>query len=309
MSNWFRQHFFAIGDAFSQLRRAPGNYFFNILVLSMTLALPFAGVTLLENLHTLTGRMAVEPEISVFLKTDISRENAQELEQPIQRILYSDEHSNRVIFIPKEKALEILQKKDGITDIVKTLGKNPLPDSYLISIAGNDGDPRFAVYIDNIAKQLEKLPHVHKVQIDSDWIKRLAALVRAARLGIFFLGITLGIVVIAVIFNTIRLQVLTRIDEITLTRMVGASRAYIRRPFYYTGILLGLLSGSLALGIVILSLYPLNNVIADLARLYSSDLQLTPPNLLVSAILLLISASLGWVGALFSVNRHLGRMN
>ncbi|NLC24537.1 MAG: ABC transporter permease, partial [Oxalobacter sp.] len=83
MSNWFRQHFFAIGDAFAQLRRAPGNYFFNILVLSMTLALPFAGVTLLENLQTLTGRMAVEPEISIFLNLEVSREDAQALEQPI----------------------------------------------------------------------------------------------------------------------------------------------------------------------------------------------------------------------------------
>ncbi|MCL1887172.1 MAG: ABC transporter permease [Betaproteobacteria bacterium] len=309
MSNWFRQHFFAIGDALSQLRRAPGNAFFNILVLSMTLALPFAGVTLLENLQTLTSQMAVEPEISLFLKADVSREDALALEQSIRRILYSDEHSSQVIFISKEKALETLQQKDGITNIVKTLGKNPLPDGYLIRIAGHNGDPRFATYIENITKQLEKLPHIQKVQIDSDWIKRLAAFVRVVRIGIIFLGITLGIVVIAVIFNTIRLQILTRIDEITLTRMIGASRAYIRRPFYYTGILLGLLSGMLALGIVTLSLYLLNNVIADLARLYASNLQLAPPNLLVLTILLLISASLGWIGTLFSINRHLGRMN
>ncbi len=309
MSNWFRQHFFAIGDAFSQLRRAPGNYFFNILVLSMTLALPFAGITLLENLQTLTGRMAVEPEISVFLNASASRDDAQALAEPIRRILHSDERQNQLIFTPKEKALEILQQKDGITDIVKTLGRNPLPDGYLIRIAGNDGDPRFAMYIENIAKQLEKLPNVQKVQIDSAWIKRLAAAVRVVRMCILFLGITLGIVVIAVIFNTIRLQVLTRIDEITLTRMVGATRAYIRRPFYYTGILLGLFSGMLALAIVILSLHPLNNVIADLARLYASDLHLSPPNLPVCIALLFGSAALGWIGALFSVNRHLSRMN
>ena len=309
MSNWFRQHFFAIGDAFSQLRRAPGNYFLNILVLSMMLALPFAGITLLENLQSLTNRMAVDPEISLFLHKTASREEAKELEKRISQILYSDEHSHDIVFIPKEKALSALQKKDGITDIVKTLGKNPLPDSYLIRIAGNDGDPRFTRYIENIAKQLEKLPHVQKVQIDSDWLKRLAALVRVVRLAIFFLGAALGVVVIAVIFNTIRLQVLTRTEEIALIRIVGATRAYIRRPFYYTGILLGLLSGIVALCIVLLALHPLNNVIADLARLYSSDLQLSPPEPLVAGALLLSSAALGWIGALFSVNRHLSRMN
>lgn len=309
MSKWFRQHFFAIRDAFSQLRRAPGNYFFNILVLSMTLALPFAGVTLLENLQALTSRMAVEPEISLFLDRTTSREEAKALEKRINQILYSDEHNHDIIFIPKEKALNALQKKEGVTDIVKTLGKNPLPDSYLIRIAGNDGDPRFTRHIENIAKQLEKLPHIQKVQIDSDWIKRLAALVRVVRLGIFFLGATLGIVVIAVIFNTIRLQVLTRTEEITLIRTVGATRAYIRRPFYYTGILLGLLSGIVALCIVLLALHPLNNVIADLARLYASNLQLSPPDPLVAAYLLLSSAALGWIGALLSVNRHLSRIS
>jgi len=309
MNNWFRQHFFAIGDAFTQLRRALGNCFFNILVLSMTLALPFAGVTFLENLQQLTGRMAVEPEISIFLNLEVSREDALALEQPIRNILRSDERSNQLVFIPREKALQILEQKEGVADIIQTLGKNPLPDGYLIRIAGNDGDPRFAQHIENIARQLEGLPNVQKVQIDSAWIKRLAAFVRVVRMGILFLGITLGVVVIAVIFNTIRLQVLTRIDEITLTRMVGATRAYIRRPFYYTGILLGLFSGIVALGIVTLALYPLNNVIADLARLYSSELQLSPPDLSVSATLLLISATLGWIGALFSVNRHLSRMS
>jgi len=309
MKNWLRQHYFAICDAFSQLRRTPGNYFFNILVLSMTLTLPFTGVTLLENLQALTYKMAVEPEISIFLKTNTPREDAKELERSIRRILYSDERTSQIIFIPKEKALEILQKKDGITDIVKTLGKNPLPDSYFIRIPGNNGDPRFTQYIENIAHQFEQMPHVQKVQIDSDWIKRLAAIVRVFRMCTFFLGITLGIVVIAVIFNTIRLQVLTRIDEITLTRLVGATRSYIRRPFYYTGILLGLFSGILALSIVFLLIHLLNNVIVDLAKLYSSDFQLMPPNTLISGVLLLASAILGWIGALFSVNRHLSRIN
>lgn len=309
MKNWLRQHFFAISDAFSQFRRAPGNYLFNILVLSMTLTLPFIGVTLLENIQALTPKMAVEPEISLFLDLSASREEAEKLEQPIRKIIYSDERNNQVIFIPKEKALEIMQRKEGITDIVNKLGKNPLPDSYLIRIPGNDGDPRFTQYIENLAKQLEKLPHVQKVQIDSAWLKRLAALVRVFRACIFFLGVTLGTVVVVVIFNTIRLQVLTRIDEITLTRMVGATRAYIRRPFYYTGILLGLLSGMLSLGMIMLLLQLLNNVLADLARLYASTIQLAPPSLLTTALLLLASSALGWIGALFSVNRHLGKIN
>lgn len=307
--NWLRQHFFALGDAFAQLKRAPGNAFFNILVLSLMLSLPFVGITLLENLQNITGHMAVEPEISVFIKNDVPRENAIALQKLLEPLVNSIASKNQIIFIPKEQALETLQRKDGITDVVKTLGKNPLPDTYLIRIAGNDGEANFAIAIEKIAGDIAQLPSVRKVQIDSDWIKRLAAFVKLVRLCIFFLGVTLGIVVIAVVFNTIRLQVITRTEEIAVMRLIGATRAYIRRPFYYMGILLGLFSGLIALGIALAALHPLNDIIGNLARLYSSDIQLVPPMLETIGLLLLGSCVLGWIGALFSVNRQLRKMN
>ena len=309
MRNWLRQHRFAIADAFFQMRRTPSNYFLNVLVISMSLALPFAGITLLENLQNLTGKMAVEPEISLFIHPNASREDALALGETITRILSTEPRQSQVVFIPKEAALKTLEQKDGISEIVRTLGRNPLPDSYLIRIAGTDGDPRFATYVDNIAAQFKNLALVHKVQIDSDWIKRLAAIIRFVRASILLLGITLAIIIVAVIFNTIRLQVLTRTDEITLVRLVGASRSYIRRPFYYTGILLGFLSGALALIIVALSLYPLNSSISELARLYSTEITLARPGMRLCIILLSISTFLGWIGALLSVNRHLRRIH
>ena len=275
----------------------------------MSLALPFAGVTLLENLQNVTGKMAVEPEISLFIHPNASRDDALALGEKIQRILNTEERPSQVVFIPKETALKSLEQKEGITEVVRTLGRNPLPDSYLVRVAGNDGDPRFATYIDSLATQFKGLALVHRVQIDSDWIKRLAAIVRFIRTSILLLGATLAVIIVAVIFNTIRLQVLTRTEEIALVRLVGASRAYIRRPFYYTGILLGFLSGALALAIVAASLHPLNSSITDLARLYSTEIRLAPPNLRLVVILLSISTFLGWIGALLSVNRHLRRIH
>jgi cell division transport system permease protein len=257
----------------------------------------------------MTGRLDVEPEISVFLKTDLSREDALAMEPNIRRIVEERGEKARLNFVSKEKALAVLQKKEGVSNIVSTLGKNPLPDGYLIKLDAHRGNLSSSAQVESIAQQLEKLPQIHRVQIDSAWIKRLAALVRIVRLCILFLGVTLGIVMVAVIFNTIRLQVLTRIDEITLTRTVGASHAYIRRPFYYTGILHGLIAGALALGMVFAALYLLNNALSELAYLYATEIRIVPPAPPLTGLLLLSSAALGWVGALLSVNRHLGRMN
>ena len=124
---------------------------------------------------------------------------------------------------------------------------------------------------------------------------------------LLFLAATLGTVVIAVVFNTIRLQVMTQREEIEISRLFGATDTFIYRPFYYTGALLGLCAGVLALGVVALALQPLNDAVADFARLYASEFRLAPLGMGASAILLAVSAMLGLTGSLFSVRRHLVR--
>jgi cell division transport system permease protein len=305
MNNWLRQHAFAFGSALNLLRKGFGNFLFNVLVLSATLALPFAGLTVLDNVQSISSQFAVDPEISVFMGLDTPREKAAALEPAIRRIVQAESRNVDISFISREKALESLNQKSGISDVIATLGVNPLPDGYLIRIGRNEGNTVTFARIEDIGKQLEKLPNVQKVQIDSAWIKRLAALLRVLQSALIFLAGTLGLVVIAVTFNTIRLQVLTRVDEIAISRLVGATRSFIRRPFYYMGALLGLAAGTVALGMVALALLPFNAAIADLARLYSSELQFAPLSVLPSILMLLISAALGWIGAVLSVNRHL----
>jgi cell division transport system permease protein len=146
---------------------------------------------------------------------------------------------------------------------------------------------------------------VEYVQVDSAWVMRLAAILNILRLGLVFLGCMLGTVVVAVVFNTIRLQVMSQQEEIELSKLVGATNAFVCRPFYYTGALLGLCAGIFALAMVALSLYPLNNTIAELARLYTLDFKLAPLGLSVSVILLGISALIGLFGAILSVRRYL----
>lgn len=307
MNSWFRQHRFALGDAFRHLFKTPGNFLLNVLVVSIALALPFAGLTLLENVRPVSEQLAVEPEISVFMQMDASRERATALAPEIKRIAQEAKHPIKLEFIPREKALNALKDKTGLEDAITTLGENPLPDAYVVKMTGfqNDGD---AAKIKAITGKLQALNDVEYVQVDSAWVERLAALLQVMRLILLFLAATLGVVVVAVVFNTIRLQVMTQREEIEVSRLVGATDAFICRPFYYTGALLGLIAGAVALIAVAVALNPLNAAIADFARLYASEFRLAPLNVSATLIMLAGSAFLGLLGALLSVQRHLARL-
>lgn len=305
--NWLRQHYAAMMDALRHLLRSPGNFLLNVLVVSIALALPFAGLSALENVRPISEQMSVEPEISIFMKMDAGREAAQAVGKTIAQVLKDSDTVGRVEFIPREKAFDALKSKTGLADVLATLGSNPLPDSYVLRLPGFQ-NAMDAGRVDDIAGRLKSQPGVDTVQIDSEWVKRLAALLRILRLVLLFLGITLGAVVIAVVFNTIRLQVMTQREEIEVSRLLGATNSFIHRPFYYTGALLGLCAGAVALGLVIAAQQPLNTAILDFARLYASEFQLALPSPMAIALLLAVSALLGLFGAMLSVRRHLARM-
>jgi cell division transport system permease protein len=306
MNAWFRQHRFALGAAFAQVRKTPGSFLFNVLVVAVALALPFAGVTLLENVRPLSQELSVDPEISLFMKQDATREQAQAIDPQLQHIL-AGSHA-KVSFVPREQALDNLKAKNGLDDVLQTLGDNPLPDSYVMKLDGFANNSANAARVDGLAEQMRTLPGVDSVQVDSAWVKRLAALLNVLRMALLLLAVTLGVVVIAVVFNTIRLQVLTQREEIAVSKLLGATNDFIHRPFYYTGALLGLCAGAVALGAVTLALRPLNTAIAEFARLYASEFQLMPLPPLGLAALLATSAALGLAGAMLSVQRHLARL-
>ena len=306
MKAWLRQHRFAIADALGRVARTPGSFLFNMLVIAIALALPFAGLTMLDSVRPVSARLAIEPEISIFMSADTPRERATALAADIRRILQERGSSGRLEFVPRENALSALKDKTGLSDALTTLGTNPLPDGYVLKLAGYQNSAE-AAQVDAIAVQLKALPGVEYVQVDSAWVKRLAALMHVLRLVLMLLEATLGLGVVAVVFNTIRLQVMTQREEIEVSRLVGATDTFIYRPFYYSGALLGLCAGVVALGAVALALQPLNTAISDFARLYASEFRLAPLGVAESGVLLLISAGLGLSGAMLSVRRQLAR--
>lgn len=304
MRTWLRQHVAAMAQASSHLVKGRNGFLLNVFVVAFALALPVAGLTVLENLRPVAKQLTVEPEISLFLKADLPREQAVALSPQIAKIAQDAHRPARLEFVPRENALQKLNDRTGIADAVTALGSNPLPDAYVLRLGAFD-NAQEAARIDDVAAQLKSLPGVELVQIDSAWIKRLAAIAHILRIAILLLAAALGAVVVAVVFNTIRLQVLSQRDEIEISRLLGAGDAYVARPFYYTGALLGLCAGLAALGMVAAALPPMNGAITELARLYASEFQLAPLGVATSGLLLCLSTALGILGALLSVRRHL----
>lgn len=308
MKSWIRQHGLALRDATLRIAGKPGSFIFNVIVIALALMLPVAGLTLLDNLKPVSRELAVEPEISVFTTIDLPRERAQALAADIKHVAQTNGVPVKLDFIARENALAAMKERAGLSDVVATLGSNPLPDAYVIKL-GNAEDAAGARRIDKLAEAISRLPGVETVQLDSAWVKRLAAVLQLAANVLWLLAATLCGVVVAVVFNTIRLQVVTQAEEIDVARLLGATDAFVSRPFYYTGALLGLGAGIVALLGVMAALSVLNVSVGELAQLYGSAFTLLPLAPDAVAMLLAASTGLGLLGAVLSVRRALSRGN
>lgn len=303
---WLIAHCRALIDAAFKIKMEPLSFIFNAVVVALALALPMSGWIALQELQPLSDQVSVDPEISIYLAIDLPRDKAESLATDIKRLANQHYVASTLKFISRESALDLLNKQADLSDVVNSLGSNPLPDAYVLKLTGNSSDARVK-QVQDLAAALEKIEGVQTVQLDMLWLKRLAAVFTLASSLFWFVASTLCCVVVAVVFNTIRLQLLTHAEEINVSRLLGATDAFVARPFYYTGALLGLFSGSLALAMVLTGIHLLNQPVAALAQSYDTDFQLSYPNLFTVSFLLLVSIFLGFLGASLSVWRSLRR--
>ncbi len=302
--NWLREHLLSLQAALARIRKTPGSFGFNVVVIALALVLPLGGLTLLENLRPISRDLAVELEISVFLSTEISRDRAQAMAAELRDAAQRADVPVTLEFIDRDKALATMKSRAGLDDVVGALGSNPLPDAYVLRIGGGEQQAS-PTRIEQLADALQKVQGVETVQLDAAWVKRLAALLDLAATVLALLAATLCGVVLAVVFNTIRLQVVTQHEEIGVARLVGATDAFVSRPFYYLGGLLGLFAGALALLAVGAGLMLMNASVGELAKLYGSSFLLSPLDASSVALLLAASGALGVIGAALSVRRAL----
>jgi cell division transport system permease protein len=296
MKVWLRQHRDALSRAAAKLAAQKSAGLLSALVIGVALALPAGGYALLENLRAVAGRAAPEPQVSVFLRIDAARASADQLGARLK----ADPRIAQVRFVPREDALKALGETEGLAEVIGALDRNPLPDAFVVRARDSGADA-----LDSLAADLRQLEAVGHVQVDAAWARRLGALAAIGRLGLALLAVLLAFGLVAVTFNTIRLQILTQIDEIEVSKLLGATDAFIRRPFYYLGLLQGLAGGVLSLGIVRGGLALLDTQVRVLADSYGSAFRLAPLASVDAAAVVAFATVLGWLGAYLSVSVHL----
>lgn len=291
MKAWLTQHGAALRDALRRLAAAPLNTALSLFVIGIALTLPAAGWLLLDNAQQAARNASGVQQISVFMTQDADRKAVAEIESRLQAAA-----PGKWRFVPREEALLRLQGSAGMAEVVASLPRNPLPDAFAIEPADTAPEAMAA-----LAKTIAGWPKVAHVQLDAAWAKRFDALLRIGRLAVGLIGAVFAAALVAVTFNTIRLQILAQGAEIEVARLIGASDAWIRRPFSYFGALQGGLGGALACLLVFIGSALLAPAIGELAELYGAEFGLRGPTPGFAVLLVAGGALLGWLGAQCSV--------
>ncbi len=295
--HWLRSHWHAFILVLKKLRHAPVANLLMAAVIGATLSLPAGLYLLADNIRQAAGDITIEPQISLFLSLNATDGAVKALDQRLK-----ENHGIKDFnFVSKETAWQEMQRNSTVADT--GLEKNPLPDAFVIH--PKDTEPQA---VDKLQKELSELPNVEHTLLDAEWVKRLYVLLQMSTKAVVILTSLLGFALVAIVGNTIRLQILTQREEIEVSRLIGATDRYIRRPFLHAGLLHGFAGGLMAWLFVYIALYIFNASVQDLALLYSADFLLHMLGGQASLILLGGAAGLGWLGALLAVNRSLAEL-
>ncbi len=295
---YLARHAQAFIGSLGGLAHAPLASFMTVAVIGITLALPAAMWVAIDNALRLSSGWEGPGRISLFLKRDVSAAAAQKLAGQIRR----KQEVAKVEFISREQAFEEFKRDSGFGEALEALERNPLP---AVLVVYPTAEASQAETLERLAQDLRQLSDVELAQLDLEWVKRLHAWLGLAQRGVTILAGLLAIAVLLIVGNTIRLAVLSRRDEIEVSKLVGATDAFIRRPFLYAGFVQGTLGAILAWVLVHTSRWLLWGPIHELTSLYGNDFATGGLDILSSVALLGAGAGLGWVGARLAVGRHL----
>ena len=291
-------HVQALLGSLGRLARSPFATLLTLLVIALALALPAALRLFVINAQAATGNFANAVDVSVYLKTDVPLAKAQQLAQAAK----GRHDVASVTLIPADQGLEEFRRYSGFGDALAALKDNPLP--HVLHVRPRSGDSSAAA-LESLRHYFGAWPEVDLVQVDSEWVMRFNAILEVVTQLLLIAAGLLGVGVLAVIGNTVRLEIAGRRAEIEVTKLVGGSNAFVRRPFLYAGVLYGLGGALLAWGIVALLVAVLGTPVATLARLYGSRYALQGLSSEDVGVLIGGGILLGWLGAWISAARHL----
>jgi len=300
VSAWLRMHAQAFRDAMARLAAQPWASAVSILVLAAALALPVIAAVALRSAGAAAAGLDTDPHINVYLALDATDEDVKRVE----RALRSRPDALAVKFVPRAQALQELKATTHLAEILSALDRNPLPDAFTVRVRTTEADRVAAM-----RSEWSRLPKVDQVTADFEWSGRLARWVRFGDRVLWVLAGVLGIAVAFIVGHLIRLQVLTRREEIEVSQLIGATAADVRRPFLYHGLLQGGLAGGAAIGLAALLAGWTSAELSALTPGYASELKVVFLDSRENLATVAAAAALGLAGAWLAVSREIRRFS
>ena len=297
---WLTRHASNSLAALGRLVRQPVASFMIVLVIGVTLALPAALNLIVKNARAISGGWESALDFSVFLQADVSQDAADSLAALLRK--RADIESVRLV--TADQALSDFKQASGFGEALDQLPENPLPHALVVRPSAANTGETIAVLQDDIAS----LPEVEVVQGDTAWVQRFHAILDLIRQALLIGAVLLAAAIVVIIGNTIRLDIENRREEIEVTKLIGASNAFVRRPFLWSGFWFGLLGGLLALGLVQGGLVLLKEPVARLAGLYQSGASMLALEFNEVLAIAGIGVGLGLLGSWFAASRHMRRI-
>ena len=269
-----------------------------IIVIGITLCLPSAGLLLIENAGQISKNIEHEAEISIFLDKTVSKDQIDFINLSLKK----NSLIKKIHFEPKLIAWEKLQSKLDVA-VSSSVSNNPLPDAFFISLNTLD-----EIKIQKLLDNFDGIDGIDSVTVDGNWIKKLRIGLSLVKLSVFFIAALLIIVLLVVIGNTIRLQTLTYKDEIEVSKLIGATNAFIQRPFMYTGILYGLGGGIITISILKLSVLGLNATLIKLASIFGTNIIFQDLPLKFYLYIVILAMLIGLISSYISARNSIQRL-
>ncbi len=291
-----------VRNSFHSMIKTPIASFMTLAVLGIALALPGGLQVILKNSNMLSEGWDGASRFSLYLKQSVSDQAAESLGNRLS----ARSDVAEVELISRKQALEEFQSSSGLGDALEQLEENPLPVVLEILPSAAYSTPEAS---EGMLKEFRALPEVELAQLDMQWVKRLYYLLDLADRAVFALSLLLGLAVLLIVGNTIRLAIQNRREEIEIIKLIGATNAFIRRPFLYTGLWYGIGGGLFAITLISTSLWWLSDPVSELAGLYESGYRLAGLSFKETLELIGFSTFLGLAGSWISVTRHLSRIN
>ena len=300
LSIWMTRHASSSLGALGRIVRHPFSSLMIVLVIAVTLALPAAINLVVKNARAISGSWDNALDFSVYLKQEVAESEAEGL----GRLIEQRADVEFVTFVSASSALDEFKELSGFGAALDQLPDNPLPHTLVVRPSASNTSASMIL----LQEELANLPETEHVQVDTEWVQRFHAILDIVRQAIAIGAALLGIAIVVVIGNTIRLDIENRRNEIEVTKLIGASNAFVRRPFLWTGFWYGLLGGMLALALVYSGLTMLQGPVARLAGLYQGNIAIASIDIAEAGAIVGIGIFLGLFASWLTAARHMRRI-